>query len=312
MLTKPWKALKLSVLYPILTLAGCAFLPAARELPHMKGSAFGGMPSGRYFFPARDSPTALVVIVPVPGSSYTPLLQARLIQVLISRGHAVLAINQPEGLFSPFMQLAHAKSVAEFDAAARRVNETFLAFNRSVDTLIDEAVRMPHFGGLPVHMIGMSAGVPSAVVVAAENPHVEKLALIYGGGEIAGIYARSKENDTTAMRRSIRKNLSTESDTWDDARIERELRSRFVPMEPNFYASRLADKKECILFFQAIDDDYIPESSYESLWRALGMPERIHIWRGHKRAFLRTMFVTWWSMDIRKKIADFFAQDGCQ
>ncbi len=110
-----------------------------------------------------------------------------------------------------------------------------------------------------IGLLGISLGAIAAATLAGVDPDFHRVALLLGGGDIAGILS----SDLPGMQRTRQQFLHLAPD------IE-ELRNKLRVVEPLTFARRVPPGT--VLMVNARKDDHIPVACTEKLWKALGEP----------------------------------------
>ncbi|MCX8037611.1 MAG: dienelactone hydrolase family protein [Candidatus Sumerlaeia bacterium] len=110
-----------------------------------------------------------------------------------------------------------------------------------------------------IGMLGISLGAIAAATIAGVDPDFHRVALLLGGGDIAGILS----SDLPGMQRTRQQFIRLAPSLED-------LRNKLRPVEPLAFAHRVP--RGTVLMVNARRDDHIPVSCTERLWKALGEP----------------------------------------
>jgi dienelactone hydrolase len=110
-----------------------------------------------------------------------------------------------------------------------------------------------------VSVLGISLGALAAATIAGVDPDFHRVALLLGGGDIAGILS----SDLPGLQRTRQQFLGKAP------RLD-ELRAKLRSVEPLTFAHRVP--RGTVLMVNARLDDHIPVACTEKLWKALGEP----------------------------------------
>jgi dienelactone hydrolase len=110
-----------------------------------------------------------------------------------------------------------------------------------------------------VSVVGISLGALAAATAAGVDPDYHRIALVLGGGDIAGILTSGLPGLKRTRDACLKKAANAD-----------ELRERIRVIEPLTFAYRIP--RDAVLMVNARQDDHIPVACTEKLWRALGQP----------------------------------------
>lgn len=129
------------------------------------------------------------------------------------------------------------------------------------------------------------------------EPRIRAAAIVFGGGQIHEIFAYAEES---RMKRARERVLT--SSGISPAELAHKLQPILQPIDPITYTGFIPPSQ--ILYVDVEYDEFIPQSGRETLWQALGKPERVKFFHSHRTAFLSLtpigLFYT------SSKIAEFF------
>ena len=250
-------------------------------------------PSAKVMISRSPGPKRWVVILPIWGSSIYPPRQIarRLLRSSPSSRTAasdtnVLWILGPDELFD-WQAMADAETEDEYLGIVTRGADCLAASIRDVREWLDWIGARSDYDPDRLGLVGFSIGAVAAASVVAMDPRPDATVLIMGGGRLEHVFAGCR-GDARLGRDGALSNLGWSLDEF--LRRTAEPLSSVDPVDL-LGARGPAVDPETIFFSAATKDTCIPEISRESLWRALGRPERLQVPYGHKMSFLSMTFL---------------------
>ena len=162
--------------------------------------------------------------------------------------------------------------------------------------LIDWAETRPEIDAARIGLIGFSHGAILAGTVATQEPRIAATVLVMGGAHANQVIAFCDGERTGGAQ-----DFALASFGWTQSEFADRLEPVFRAVDPATYPGR-ADPSR-ILIIDSKKDRCMPESSRESLWQAMGLPERYTIHADHRTSFfsMTALSFNW----MRHRIWDF-------
>lgn len=148
-----------------------------------------------------------------------------------------------------------------------------------------------------IAIIGFSTSALAASMAMSVDHRIAAGAIVLGGGNIHQTFALAEEKRIRQIRETT---IANSHKNLDDLTLS--IRRIFGDSDPTCLAQFVDPSK--ILFVDSHFDEFIPSPGREDYWRALGRPERITFFAGHKTSFLSLTPVLNFYLD--KKILEFF------
>ena len=163
--------------------------------------------------------------------------------------------------------------------------------------LIDWAEDRAEIDAGRVGLIGFSHGAMLAPALAVQEPRITATILVMGGADGHEVIARCIGARTEGIQ-----NHAFEAFGWSRDEMAKTLEPIYAPLNAKNYPNRIDPAR--VLIFDAGKDECVPQRSRDSLWEAMGRPERYTINSNHRHAFysMTPLRFNW----MRKKIWDFF------
>jgi len=163
--------------------------------------------------------------------------------------------------------------------------------------LIDWAEGRLEINGDRIGLIGFSHGAMLAPALAVQEPRITATVLVMGGADGHEIIARCIGARTEGVQLHARDAFG-----WSKEEMATTLEPIYAPLNAVNYAGRVDPAQ--VLIFDAGKDECVPKASRDSLWEAMGRPERYTINSNHRHAFytMTPLRFNW----MRKKIWSFF------
>ena len=245
-------------------------------------------PSAKLMISRRPGPKRWVVILPIWGSSLYPPRQIarRLLRAPAAHETNVLWILGAEELFD-WQAMAEAETEIEYLDIVERGADCLAAAVRDVREWIDWIQARPEHDAQRIGLVGFSIGAVAAASVVAVDSRPDATVLVMGGGRLEHVFAGCR-GDARLGRDSALDHFG-----WSLDEFLRRTARPLAAVDPvNLLATRGPRVEPDTIFFSAATKDTcIPEISRESLWRALGQPERLQLPYGHKMSFLSMTFL---------------------
>lgn len=221
----------------------------------------------------------LIIVIPVIAS--TPFVGKHYAHLMTSwNGNAdfnVLLLEDTKKLFY-LDEMRRAATESEFLSRMRQTALAIRDYVVDVRRLIDWAEMQPEIDRHNIGIIGGSVGASLAVLVMAADPRIKAGVFDKGGGDWQKIFAESQEPALKKAREAAMKKFG-----WTKQELQEKISPLLEPLNPTLWAGRIV--RERVLFLNAKNDSWLGRDSMESLWHALGLPERIEFKTGHKVAF---------------------------
>jgi dienelactone hydrolase len=163
--------------------------------------------------------------------------------------------------------------------------------------LIDWAEDRPEIDAYRIGLIGFSHGAMLAPVLAAQEPRISATVLVMGGADPHEVIARCVGARTEGVQEHAERTFG-----WSRDEMATILDPIYNPINAASSPGRVDPAR--VLIFDAGRDECVPESARDSLWEAMGRPERFTIDADHRHAFyaMTPLRFNW----MRKKIWSFF------
>ena len=238
----------------------------------------------------------LVIVLPIWGTyTYPPRKMSKFIQNH-SHGHVHVLHVLGENYFLDWDRLAEAQDeeslLQVFRDAIEYQRVTMIDFSR----LIDWAEQRPEIDEERVALVSFSIAASVAGGILTQEPRFAAGVLVMGGAQQHKILAHCAGKRLNAVRERIARDFGWSADDLE-VRLEPIMRGVDAASYPGKVDSRN------ILIVDAARDDCMPEACRESMWEALGRPERISMAYDHKRSFYSiTPIGFYW---LRYRIWDF-------
>lgn len=188
------------------------------------------------------------------------------------------------------------KDTASFGEA---IKSSLVKFRRILDRIEHALNWAENEESIDIKRIGIVGFSTSALAVSmaiSTNSRLSAGAIILGGGNIHEMFGLAEETRVRQIREKILKNSRK---NLEDLILS--IRRVFGNNDPTCLAQFANPLK--ILFVDSHFDEFIPSSGRENYWRALGEPERITFFAGHKTSFLSLTPI--WNYFLNKKIMEF-------
>ncbi len=216
----------------------------------------------RYYSSAlTDEPAPFLLVLPIlaGGESITD----RVCRSLARRGIAAGSIERKWRLFRD------CESIEDLEGKLIRVVRQHRAF-------VDWMAERPEIDSTRMGCFGLSIGGMLATVLTAVEPRLDCAIICLAGGDFSRL---ALEADEIKLERWVKERCAKDNITPEE--LQRQIREQF-DFDPLTFAPALDSQR--VLFVTARFDGVVPEHSRESLWRALGRPERIDVPFGHYTA----------------------------
>lgn len=232
---------------------GCVEYSADLEIPDPAGGASRKQTISIWVPEPLRSPRPAVVVVPTIEGRW--FVEDRTASWLCSDGNvAVIADVNDTGLPS---------EMPDWGFEDRRMRAAMLA----LQTVLDWAASDPRVDASKLGAVGVSLGGITAALWAGIEPRLKAGMIVAGGGNLPEILALS----TQAKIAELRAKRIAAANLKDEKAYEEELH-KAVLFDPIYVASL---SKARLKMVTGTSDDYVPLVSQESLWEALGRPDRL-------------------------------------
>ncbi len=233
----------------------------------------------RYFKAREPGRRPLVIVLPIWGSSrYPSAVMTRFLRKADStRAFHVLQLRGSDSLVD-WKALRTAPTEAAMAAELERAVDAHMVAVNDVRRLIDWAQSRPEIDRSRIGLAGFSIGAIVGALVAGQEPRLWKSALVMGGGSPENIFA-SCGSKVGRARKALKRRFG-----WSDGELRSQIGPLLRRLDPTPTADRVDPRRT--LFIEADWDNCMPIESRQTLWRALGRPEKVSIRGGHHWAFL--------------------------
>lgn len=238
----------------------------------------GNLVTARYFQSKSAGPKKFLVVLPIWGSYTYPSETAAAEVLRHGRGDTnVLMVLGEADILDWDAMTAAADEVsfnASLQAMAERIRTTVIDLRR----LIDWAEAQPEIERGRIGLTGFSFGALMASLVMTVESRVRAGALVMGGAQPHEIFATCGW-EPGRMRDTITRRFG-----WSEERYRAQLESAFAPFDVARRSVKTDPRR--VIIFDSFFDSCIPRTARDSLWEAMGRPERISFLYDHKLAFL--------------------------
>jgi dienelactone hydrolase len=243
-----------------------------------KNGQAGNVVTGLYYQSKLPGKKKLVIILPIWGSHTYPSRKMTRSLLKYSGGQMnVLRILGKDFLFD-WEAMREATTEQSLFAVIERMVERVQTHVIDIRRTVDWAETQPDINAQQLGLIGFSMGAVVASLIVASEPRIRASTLVMGGASphkmFASCFGRAKKTRDTIISRF----------GWTRETFEKKLEKPFAPIDPANYAGRVDPKG--VIIFDAKYDTCIPRSGRDSLWDAMGQPQRVSLPNDHKMAFL--------------------------
>ncbi len=231
-----------------------------------------------YYQSKFPGPKALVVVLPIWGShTYPP---EKITRMLVRRGGGDINVLRllGENRLIDWPALQRVASPDEFVDAVTQFAGRFRTAAIDIRRMLDWAESQPENDPRRIGMVGFSISAVVGALVVTNDPRLAASVLVMGGAHPAQIVA------TCPGRMGTAREAILERFEWGASQYEAVVAEVFRDLDPARYAGRV--DPHGVLMIDAHHDDCMPQNARDSLWHALGRPERISFRYKHKMAFL--------------------------
>lgn len=179
---------------------------------------------------------------------------------------------------------------------AERVRVNVLDVRR----IIDWAQTRPEIDTDRIAIIGFSHGALVASVAAVAEPRIKTGIFVMAGANPHELIASCQLERTDTIRTAVQQRFG-----WNLEQYREELEPIFAPYNVARYAGHVDPER--ILVIDSYYDTCMPRTSRDSLWEAMGRPERISYEYDHKVSFLSMTPLGFYNM--RHIIYDFLDKE---
>ncbi|MDO8560955.1 MAG: hypothetical protein Q7R91_01960 [bacterium] len=227
----------------------------------------------------------LIIVLPIMDS--TPFVGAHYAHVMTSWGdnddfNVLLLKDTKKILYLEEMQRAktETKFMQAVEASANAINNYVIDVRR----LITWAETREEIDSKNIGIVGGSIAASISVIAMASDPRIKAGVFDKGGGEFHNVFAIS---DEPGLKRT--REITMNRFGWNAEMFEKKILSQLASVDPSTWAKMINPAR--VLFISAEDDRWFGKYSVESLWEALGRPERVEYSTGHKFAFLLSLTI---------------------
>jgi hypothetical protein len=220
----------------------------------------------------------LVIVLPIWGTyTYPPRKMTRFVQNH-SDGRAHVLHIHGERYFLDWERLAAAPDEDSFLDVFRDAIEYQRVTMIDVSRVVDWAEQRPEIDGERVALVGFSIAASVAGSILTQEPRFAAAALVMGGAEQHKILAHCAGWRLNEVRTRVARDYG-----WSAEDLEVRLEPIMREVDAANYRG-LIDPRN-VLIVDAGIDDCMTEDCRESMWEALGRPERLTMNYKHKQAF---------------------------
>jgi len=233
-----------------------------------------------YYRGSGGGPRPLLIVVPIWGSGEYRYPSTKFTQHVRSssggRFDVIEILGSPPLL--PWRDLAEAPTPDAFvqraEVAAERVRLAVITIRR----MVDWAGAREQTDHDSIFITGFSMGAIVTSILLGNDQRFAGAVLAMGGSEFDRIFAHC-DGRAGKLRQTILDRFG-----WSKQQYREVFERVFAAGQPSNFHGNYDPQR--ILLMDAGFDDCIPERSRESLWHALGKPERITFLASHRMAFL--------------------------
>lgn len=238
----------------------------------------GNLVTASYYRSMVPGSHPLVIVLPIWGTyTYPPRKMSHFIQNH-SDGRAHVLHVHGERYFLDWERLATVPDEASFLDVFRDAIEYQRVTMMDASRLVDWAEQRPEIDGERVALIGFSIAASVAGSILTQEPRFAAAALVMGGAEQHKILANCAGRRLIAVRERVARDFG-----WSAEDLELLLEPIMREVDAANYPGRVEPQN--VLIVDAGRDDCMAPECRESLWEALGRPERLTMHYDHKRAF---------------------------
>lgn len=178
---------------------------------------------------------------------------------------------------------------AEWLEAARPVSELAslaVQTRRDVTRGVDQWLGMDEVPVERLGLMGVSMGAMVGAGVAGTDPRFEAVVLCLGGGDMADVLNRGRDEELDQFRVDLAARLGVEQSALGSIFSE-----ALDPIDSTIHARNIPPERT--LFFGARFDRVVPWRNSVLLWEALGRPSRWRLPCGHYSGVLFVPLIRW-------------------
>jgi dienelactone hydrolase len=231
----------------------------------------------RLYRSRTPGPKKVVVVLPIWGSSEYPPRHIARGYANRSQGAAHIIWLSGETPVFPWDTLSTTASEQEFIAQAQDSAERYRSAVVDIRRLVDWAETQPDLDAGRIALVGFSMSALVAATALGNDSRIDTAVLMMGGAHLADIFATCSKRVA-----DVREHVLSEHG-WTLEGYRNFFAELFDPADPIRYAGRYDPQR--VLMIDAKFDDCMPSTSRETLWDALGRPERITLAYSHRTAF---------------------------
>jgi hypothetical protein len=238
----------------------------------------GNLVTASYYRSLVRGSHPLVIVLPIWGTYTYPSRKMSSFIQKHSDGRVHVLHVHGENYFLDWDRLAVSPDEASFLDVFRDAIEYQRVTMIDARRLVDWAEQRPEIDGDRVALIGFSFGAAVAGSILTQEPRFAAAALVMGGAEQHKIVAYCAGEQLTAVRDGVARDFG-----WSADDLGRLLEPIMRDVDAATYPGQVNPQN--VLIVEATRDDCMAKDCRESLWEALGRPERISMNYDHKRAF---------------------------
>ncbi len=231
----------------------------------------------KYYKSRRVGKKKLIIILPIYGSYLYP--SDRITTGLRARHpDANIALLEAENWLLDFNGLSQARELAEFQRITQQMRERIITSVVDVRRFIDWAEQQDDIDSQRIALIGFSMSALVASLATLHEPRLHASVIVMGAAhphEVLSVCPGRPAMARTAVLQQF---------GWPLATYREHMTRVFSSLDPVLYEGMVDASK--VLMIDAHYDDCMPANTRNSLWQALGQPERISYKYPHKKAFL--------------------------
>lgn len=256
----------------------------------------GNVMTARYYQRKAPGPQSLVVVLPIWGGH--PYPSSIVTRDLTNAGWGNVMHVLGEHMIIDWATLENAPTVPSFTRVMEQMVDRMRVAVIDLRRLMDWAESRPEIDARRIGLVGFSESTLQVAGVLASDERLAAAVLVMGGAHPHAVLGTCY-GPPAEVRRAVLPRFG-----WTVSQYIDTLDPLMASIDPARLGSRVDPGR--VLVLDAHDDDCIPQSARDALWRALGRPERITVRASHAGSFLAMTFLG--GNHIRKSIARFLAR----
>ncbi len=258
----------------------------------------GNLVTARYYQGKSSGAKPLIIVLPVWGvSRYPSNAMADHLRRQNGGNLDILQVLGEETLFD-WDAMANAQNEDDFMQILERMITRFSNTVTDVRRLVEWADRQPGVDPKRIGLVGFSMSALVGSVAIAQEPRLRAGVLAMGGADLHEAFA----NCGTRMRRA--REGVVERFGWTLEEFKQVVKEPLAKVNPIRTAGLIDPSR--ILIIEADRDTCLQRPGRDSLWEAMGRPERIAYNYGHNMAFMAMTPLGGWN--LQGHVQRFFKQ----